>query len=411
MEVLISKQPIFNRHDEIICYELLYCNKQFNEFSVVDASQATIETLINAFLSIGIQRITNNKPCFIRFPQSLLMHEFLNSFQHEQLIIELDENIEINDSFIQRMKELKSYGFNLSINSVLLNAYSEQYGQLLHYVDFCSIDFSNYSPDTLQTFEAKVRRFNPQIRLLARNVEDRNTFEFAKSHGYIMFQGSYFMEPETIITNDIPLLTTHSFELLNMFYSEDPDIGEIAETIEQDVSLTYKILLLANNASNQLSVNITSIRQAIMLLGLDELHKWVYLLAMRGNQQQQSDIERELLRSSLLRAKICEQLARNKLINNYPQYYLIGMFSNIDSVLARPMSFIMEQLPFAPIIKQTLLEHNTEVEPFLQLAIYLDKLQWDKISEGCIAIGIPLEQVELIYSNASSWVEDIFEVV
>lgn len=411
MEVFISKQPILNRHDDIICYELFYRDKQFNELSGFDENQSTIETLINAFLSIGIDRITNNKPCFILFPYSLLMSDFLNSFQHDQLIIEIKPDFVMNETFISRIRELKSDGYNLCISSAILHFPHEQYSQLLQYIDFCTVDFSAFTVFDLKAFEDNVKRYNPQIRLLARNVENRLAFELAKSHGYVMFQGNYFMEPETITTNDIAPQTTHYFELLSMFYDEDPDISEIAETIEQDVSLTYKILQLANNASNQLSNNIISIRQAIMLLGLAELQKWIYLLTMRNNPLQQSDIERALIRSSLLRAKICEQLARNKLISNYSQYYLVGMFSNIDSLLARPMSVIMEQLPFTTLIKQTLLEHNTEVEPFLQLAICLDKLQWDKISTYSLIIGIPIEQVELIFSNAVSWVDAIFDAI
>ncbi|MER1999251.1 MAG: HDOD domain-containing protein [Lysinibacillus sp.] len=408
MELLIYKQPIFNRRDEIVSYELFYRGKQFSKVED-DTIQATIELLINAFLSFGAQKITQNKRFFTKFPQQLIMGGFLNSFEHEQLIIELDNDFIINEALVNRIAELKSFGFQISLDSALLAYQSHDTTRLLKYIDYCTVDISHFNSEKQQLIEHYLTKQNPHIHLLARNVHDRLQIEQLKHYGFVLFQGSYFMEPETVTSEDIPSIVTNYFELLSLFHEEIPSIGEIAEIIEQDVSLSYKILQLAKNASNQLHVNITSIRQAIMIIGLLDLQKWIYLLALRENKPEQSDIERELLRASLLRAKVCEQFARNKLLPNYAEFFLVGMFSNIDSLLASPMEIVMEQLPFSTIVKQTLVEGNTEISPFLTLAINLDKLQFDKIYSGSITVQIPLEQVELIYSNAQSWVDSIFE--
>ena len=54
MKVFVARQPIFNMYEQIVGYELLYRNKQENRFPEVDSDIATIDVLVNSFLSIGI---------------------------------------------------------------------------------------------------------------------------------------------------------------------------------------------------------------------------------------------------------------------------------------------------------------------------------------------------------------------
>lgn len=408
MDILVCKQPIFNRLDELECYDLYYRSKQFTTLED-DSVQATIELLINTLLSFEYDKSLQNKLFFTKFPQELLLNDFLDTFEHEQLIIELAENVTLSSNFIQRMTHIKSSGFQIAINGATLEQDPILLNELLRYIDFCAIDLDSYNEKQQKFLKQQLLIHHPNIRLLARNVHSREEFEKLKNGGFVLFQGSYFTEPETFSTKEIPAVVSNYFELLALFNEEIPSIGEITEIIEQDVSLSYKILQLASNASNQIYTNITSIRQAIMIIGLMHLQKWIYLLALRDNKPQQSDIELEMLRTSLLRAKICEQLARNKRLTNHTEYFLTGMFSNIDSLLGRTMEQIMEQLPFSQIVKQTLIEQNTEITPFLTLAIDLEKLQFDKIYVGSSSIQISIEQVELIYSNSQSWVDDIFD--
>lgn len=407
MEMVICKQPIFNRTDELINYELFYRYKNSQEVTI-DENEATIELLVNTFLSFNAEKITHLKRFFVKFPQTLILNDFLDTFEHDQLIIELGDDFIITEQSVARIEELKSYGFQFAMSSALLKRGQALTSRLLKQIDICTVDFEQCDDELHLLVDELIMQHNTHISLLIRNVHQRPQFEFLKRKGFTLFQGDYFTEPETVTTKEIPSIVTNYFELLSLLNDDMPDITEIAELIEMDVSLSYKILKLATTQNNQLKLTITSIRQAIMIIGLLDLQKWIYLLAMRANKRKQSDMERELLRASLLRAKVCEQLARFKRYPNYTEYFLTGLFSNIDSLLGKPMDVIMEQLPFSPGVKQTLTTGDTEIAPFLQLAIDLDKLQFDKIYAGSIAVQIPLEQVELVFANAQSWVDDIF---
>lgn len=61
MEVFIGRQPIFNLHEQVVAYELLYRSKNVNAFPMVDSDAATIDVLVNSFLSIGFEEVTKGK--------------------------------------------------------------------------------------------------------------------------------------------------------------------------------------------------------------------------------------------------------------------------------------------------------------------------------------------------------------
>lgn len=412
MEVFIAKQPIFNKHEAIVAYELLYRDQRLNAFPNVDADLASIEVISNALLSIGMDELTNGKPSIINFTESLLLSNLLESLRTENsVVIELVKDIEITPRLINRLIELRTLGYRIAANGTMLLNSSKEVKQLFSLIHYCSIEFNQYDENTRQLLTEKALRYNSNIQLVARKVETREDYIYAKEHQYTLFQGYFFEHPKMISTTDIPSFPHHYFELISLFQEENPNVAEIAETIEMDLSLTYRILHLANATSNKLKVRVTSIQQAIMLLGLNELQKWVYLLAMRYNLNARTDVEHELLRSSLFRAKACEQLARLSLIQNYDEYFLTGMFSNIDSIMARPLTLILEQLPLSEKIKSTILHGDTDIAPYLQLAISLDRIDWDGIISQSSQLDLPIEQVELIYVNVLEWTKQIFKAI
>ena len=146
------------------------------------------------------------------------------------------------------------------------------------------------------------------------------------------------------------------------------------------------------------------------MLGLSELRKWVYLLAMREiNTRNESDVFNELMRTSLFRAKVCEKVARLNYRSNFSEYFLIGLFSLIDSLLRRPMPMILQQLPFSEEIAATIGGEQTEMTPYLQFSIALSKAEWGKVEELAEKMGLSKEAIIQIQVEADEWVEETFD--
>lgn len=184
MEVFVGRQPIFNKHEEIVAYELLYRNNYTNQFPNIDADTATVELLINSFLSIGIREVANGKPSFINFTENLIMQESVDFIEHGQIVIEILEDIPITVALIERLKQLKHAGNKIALDDFVINEEVLIYDDLFQYVDYIKIDFLLTDENERKTIENKIKSKFPHIKLLAEKVETREQYEIAKESGY-----------------------------------------------------------------------------------------------------------------------------------------------------------------------------------------------------------------------------------
>lgn len=406
MEVFIGRQPIFNLHEQVVAYELLYRSKNGNSFPMVDSDAATIDVLVNSFLSIGIEEVTKGKPCFVNFTDNLLKSTLIDYLNPAQVVIEILEDVPIDSLLVERVKELKLRGFKIALDDFVLDHTVEVYDELFAHIDYIKVDFMLSSLLERMEIENKVKENFPHITLLAEKVETRNQFDVAKHSGYQLFQGYFFEQPQIIQSTDIPANTLQYFQILALLKDEEPNVNTLAENIERDLSLTYKLLQMINNSTKRSKSKVRSIKQAILLLGLGELRKWIYLLTMREiDMKTDTDLFKELMQTSLFRAKVCEKLAKLSYKQNFSEYFLIGMFSVIDSLLQRPMSTILNQLPFPEEITDTILGKQTDMSPYLEFSIALGKLDWDTLDRLAPKFNLNMENMELLYKEALQWAE------
>lgn len=407
VEVFIGRQPILNRYEEIVAYELLYRSNNVNKFQEMDSDKATIDVLINSFLTMGIKQVANGRPTFINFTENLIMKAELDFLDPTKVVIELLEDIPITPMLIERLSELKQKGFKFALDDFVMDEAVIIYDELFEQVDYIKIDFLLSNEQQRNEVEMKVKSKFPHIKLLAEKVETRADFEQAKQAGYALFQGYFFEQPQIIKANDIPANLLQYFQIISLLREDEASIDLIAENIEREISLTYRLLKLINNSPKRTKSKIRSIKQAILLLGLDDLRKWIYLLAMRESERQQNgDVFNELMYASLFRAKLCEKCARLNQKDNYAEYFLVGLFSLIDSLLKSPMNTVLVQLPLSENILETISGATTEMTPFLEFSIAVQKLNWEQIVPLSEKLNIPIEQVLTMYEDVRGWVDE-----
>lgn len=405
MEVFVGRQPIFDIHEEVVAYELLYRQNQMNEFQAVDSDSATIQVLKNSVLTIGMQELTNGLPGFVNFTENLLMSDIVDVINPTNFVIEILEDVPITEELISRIIELRDKGFTIALDDFVLNEDIEFYNTLFTHTDIIKVDFLLTDKEEREIIEQRVKKHFPHIRLLAEKVENRKQLEEAKKANYAFYQGYFFEQPQIIKTTDIPMSTIQYFQLMNLLKDDKSNIQEIAEYIEQNVSLTYKLLHLINSLPSK-KQKVRSVKQAIMMLGLIEFRKFLYLTAVKqDNIYESSSMYNELIRMSVFRGKVCELLAKRKRKKNFSEYYLIGMFSLIDTLLQRPMELIIRQLPFSDEVKNTICGIQTEMTPYLQLSIALSKVDLNVATKIIKELGLSMGDLSFIYNIALDYTE------
>lgn len=408
VNIFVGRQPILDRNGNIYAYELLYRNSENNHFPAnVDPEQATIRLLVNTFLSIGMDQIAPDSLAFINFSGKLLAQDIFTKLDPNQVVIEILEDVEITPALLTRLRTFKTAGFKLALDDfVLQDQYLDQQ-QLFELIDIVKVDFLQADEALRQRIQYFMKAY-PAIRLLAEKIETEEAFHSAMKQGYHLFQGYFFAKPEIIKSADIPTNVVLHFQIMRELRKEMPNLQCIADLIMRDVSLSYKLLRFINSLAFDIPKQIQSIKQALVLIGLKEIRKWLQVLTLHemGTAEESGRIK-ALVQYSLQRAKFCELLAKAKRQKNTDEYFLAGMFSLIDAIMRRKWEDILPLLALTDVVADTLVGEQTSITPYLQLAIAIERFDWEKVQELAELIGISEEELSRLTLKAHKWTQGI----
>src|SRR5262249_11535745 len=139
------------------------------------------------------------------------------------------------------------------------------------------------------------------VKLIAEKVESPEQFKFCKALGFDYFQGYFFCRPHTVEGRRVPVSRLATIRLISNLNKPDIDVKELAQTIGQDVTLTYKLLRYINSAAVALTRQITSIPHAIVLVGQQQIRTWASLILYSSF----TDESREIVTTGAVRARMC----------------------------------------------------------------------------------------------------------
>ncbi|MGS2776443.1 EAL and HDOD domain-containing protein [Robertmurraya sp. GLU-23] len=412
MEVFVARQPIFNQQEGIFAYELLYRNNNINEFPNVDGDRATTELIINSFLNIGIDALSEGRPCFINFTEKLIDMRLPSYVSSKKIVVELVETTRPSRNLLEIIKEMKKSHYKIAINSSLLDELNPYSNDLLEQANFIKVDFQKTDKSVRQRINKKAMDSN--TTLIAEKIETNEEYLEAKSNGYSLFQGYYFAKPAIFSTFDIPACFTSYVDMRAFISKEKTSVNDIVEFIERDPSLSYKILKLINSPANKLKEKIYHIRQAVEQFGPFEIENWIYVLAAREELTQTSSVSLDVAKLCLTRGRLCEEIGRirNGKSEKIPGYFMTGIFSFMNGVKAIPIEKMIDSLPLNEEMVQALMGVQNEYKDVLDLAVAVEKAQWKMIGELCKKLGIMETDLFKLYAEAINWsnrmvVEDI----
>lgn len=396
VDVLLARQPIFNRANEVYGYELLYRNSYENFYTGTDDNRATAELINNAYLLTQLADISGGKKVFINFSEDLLVEEIPTLMPKEDIVIEILETVKPTPRVIKACKNLKRYGYTLALDDFV---YSPEFEPLIELVDIIKLEFTMEKHKQ----EMIINRYKNNKLFLAERIETREEYEEAHAMGYHFFQGYFFSKP-VIVSGEKEM--KFNPVLLQMIAAIDDkyfDYQKATQIIERDVGLSYQLLKLVNTVGREAIYEIYSIKQALVRLGIDEIRKWLYVLLL---QQVEAKELNELVANSLVRAKFMEQVAKHaKMSKKHLELFMLGLFSNIDKVLNKPMADCLDEIQLSRDVRQALLGVDNELTKILTCVEHFERGEWDILSERCSFINE--DDVMDQYIKAIKWANEI----
>jgi EAL and modified HD-GYP domain-containing signal transduction protein len=264
--------------------------------------------------------------------------------------------------------------------------------------------------DVLQTSAAEraalARRLRPRgLRLIAEKVETADIAAQAHAAGYRLFQGYYFCRPTTFAATEMPARRMAYLGLLGAFSREDLTIEELEDLVKRDVSLSYRVLRSINSWVYGLRNEVTSMRHAIVLLGVDQIRKWASVWALAGLN---SGGTQEIVTVALLRARCCE-LVGTTLVG--PEegagYFLLGLCSLLDVILGRPMADALADMPLAAEINDALMGRPNRPREVLGAVVAYEQGQWGAANAAMDRLKLSAATLLDAYADALRWAREL----
>ena len=402
MEVFVARQPIFDRNMKIFGYELLFRDSMSNVFPEIDGDTATSKLLANSFFAIGMNHITRGKKAFVNFTQELLVKKVPLMFPADDIIVEILEDVEPEEHVVNACQEIARNGYKMALDDFFYRA------DLLPLIALAEvIKFDLRLTPLEQVAELLNKTAFNGISLLAEKVETHDEFQQALEMGFKYFQGYFFSKPQIIKGRDVPPSKMNLLQIITEINKEDFSFEELEKYIQRDVAASYKLMRYINSAFFRRLKEITSIKQALILLGEKQVKHFISIVAMA---ELASDKPEELIRTSIIRAKLCELLGKNRGIEEVSELFTLGLFSHIDAILGDTMENLMGSLPFSESIKQALVNNEGKLADYLRLATSYEMGDWDLCSETADKIGLTEENIPESYMEAVSWA-DSYETI
>jgi EAL and modified HD-GYP domain-containing signal transduction protein len=363
----VGRQPILDGQLNIYGYELLYRSDEAFKETGFDGDLATARTLLDGFLEFGMQRLVGSHKAFINMTRTFFTELQPLPVDKTSVVVEVLENIELTAEVIKGVSKLHGDGFIIALDDY---KFESRWNPVLPHCSIVKVDVLN---SDVQAYEHQIAKLKSMgLTLLAEKVETLEEFERTRRLGFDLFQGYFFAKPQIVTT------TTHTsnknilLQMIAKINDKEADLDEIASLVELDANLSLKVLRFINSAAIGIPRKVTSIRQAVIYVGIQRLRAWTTLFVMAGMDL----VTPELITTSLVRAEMCRSYIAEAQCGDPDSAYTVGLLSTLDAMLSRPMTELLTELPLPEQMIDALKARAGPYALSLQCAIDLEECQW-----------------------------------
>ena len=398
MELLLARQPIFDRNERVVAYALLH---QGAHPALVgpEAYERAERLLVETALGSGLEQLTGGKTAHVKVSPAMVTGQTVRLLDPRRLTLELRGDAVEDAAVREACTGLADAGYEIALDGFVP---SPAAAAVLPAVRTVKVDVRGRTTPELAWLAEQVRPH--RVRLLAEHADNRSVRDSCLALGFELFQGYRFAQPETLSRRDMPVQHVQTFKLLKQL--RDPGVreAEIEEGFRRDVSLSYKLLRMVNSAAMG-GRGIWSIGHAVRLLGRDALYRWLSMLLLSSAAD--GGVKREVLHTSLLRARMCELLAGDAGLRPASgPLFLTGVFSMLDAIMGVHMSEVVARLDVDAEVAAALERREGFFGAVLSLVESYEAGRWDVVAARCAETGLAPETICARYMDGLAWARD-----
>ncbi|KZE32731.1 EAL and modified HD-GYP domain-containing signal transduction protein [Crenobacter luteus] len=396
----IGRQPILDRNQQLIGYELLFrASGEALEMGRHAELEADTQVLLNTLNNMGTQWLVGNKLAFINVGEHMLMSEFVELLPARRVVLELSARAEPSSELISRLRYLRALGFSLSLDDFHFDG--PQQGFIEH-ASYVKLD-AQQDATAFQRDAGRLKSY--PVTRIAERVETHAQFHVAHDIGFDAFQGFYFARPETLSAKVIHPTIANILELLNLIRQNEP-VGRLEAVLKRDIALSYKLLRYVNSAAAGLNTPISSFSHAVTVLGYQKLYRWLTLLLVTSGSE---NTPAAAQKTAVTRGRFMELMGR---ASGQPQdtcdhLFVVGLFSLLDALFSMPMRDVLIHLHISDPIRAALEHRQGLFGAYLELAICCERQGLPNVERLSQLLKLSADDVNAAHVAALAWVEEL----
>jgi c-di-GMP phosphodiesterase len=404
----VCREVVLNRDERIAGYEFSLDGLMQARYKGRDPGIRKMydELLMRELARIDAGSLLGQRLAMMEITSALTEGHIPSNLPRENTIIFLsaaEEEGQDASTMVKRIDALANAGFQVGWN---LQDAGELSSVALARCHFVRIEMPMYDGLQLKELARKIGQFNrsgdhTRVRIIARDIQTFDDFQICFRAGFDFFQGPFIVSRKSwkIPKNDVDRVCV--FRLLRRLRS-GADRATLAADLRTEPVLTYRLLRYINSAVFGLQRRIGSIDEALLLIGVDKLYRWLTLLLF--DIKDRGYAERAIIEQVLVRARTME------LLSKYPVdpdlAFLTGLLSMLDQFVGRPIIEVIPQINVPHDVKAALLTQTGPYAPLLDLAMICERGDQACIAAAAARCGVDETIVNTTLIAALNWANE-----
>jgi EAL and modified HD-GYP domain-containing signal transduction protein len=267
----------------------------------------------------------------------------------ERVGLEVLESVRVDAVLLERLAELAAAGYELVLDDYVC---SPETRPLLGVANMVKVDVLELGEGEVAAQLELARAAGAAV--LAEKIADRDVYRRCLALGFDFFQGYVFGLPDTVTATRTGRSHRMTVTLLAELQRPDSTIADLTDAISRDPATSFQLLRYVNSAAIVLRRRITSIHDAVILLGQRRVRDFATLVVMAGATPHAT----ELTRIAAERAKVLELTARRLRRPDPDAHFTVGLLSVLPDMFQTPMGRILADIPLHGDIAEALLRRG-----------------------------------------------------
>jgi c-di-GMP-related signal transduction protein len=399
--VHIARQPIFDPQRRVFGYELLYRAEALDHACTTSGDLAASRVLTDAILGIGLPTLTGgNARAFVNFTRPLLVSQAALLLPADAAVIELREDIVVDAEVVEICRDLHQRGYMLALDDFVEGSSAEA---LLPFANIVKLDVLAPPAHAWQRAARRFAALGKQV--VAERVETTDVVTRAKMSGCGLFQGFFFCRPATASVKAVPARRLAYLQFFAALNRPDLNLDMLEDLVKHDVSLTMRVLRSINSAAFGIGREVTSLRHALVLLGVHQVRMWASVWAMAGVNTGGTP---EAVSVAILRARSCEALGKAWAGGDAAgDLFLLGMCSMLPAILDQPLERAIADLPLTPAVRAALNGEASPMRSLLDAVLAYEQGEWEQSAAILQTLNLTEKLLSDAYTGALQWARQL----